>query len=203
MFSVCVIGLCVLLLIWLYRSRNAIFAAVSLPLLIVLAIASYRANHKSEVADKPDPKDYVLIEGVIKRAARGVGPALGLATLYDYSDISVSPDKWMVPRGKYWVFAYRLPKRDATKAMEDTETICRILQKEVEFVLENTRPAGFAKTSETYEWGEESIIQIDEVIDADAYLIVYCAVADKVYFDERRKRKESQAMPADAFDEDF
>lgn len=163
------------------------------------------AEVEPEPIRKPTMEDYQAVLETVKPALAKVAPALGLAPIYDYTDITIDPDSAITPYGKIYRMVYGTLKGVAGIKV-DTDMCKRVLQLQVKRVLDLENPSGFQEIR--FPWGGrlEPIIQVDLVDQDDAYIYVFVVMASQVYFQQRadmEKRRNMPAIETDADDTDF
>ena len=127
---------------------------------------------------------YNAVMDTLRIAAKRVGPALGLATIYEETDLRADPSEMILQNGVYWRMKYRLPKQNASNAL-DENLIHRVLQREIQVVLETENPGKFDKVRFVRGGSYECVIQLEKPIDNDAYCYVYAVIASDEYFRTR------------------
>lgn len=176
-----------------------------------LAAAAYSALlklfHGEEPAPphKPTVEDYRAVLATVKPALATVAPALGLAPVYEHTDISADPEEQILPWGKVWRMKFKVLKQNAASPID--KELCRsVIQAQVKSVLGRDNPAGFSNVR--FERGGTfvPIIQVDEVLPGDAFVYVFTAIASQEYFQQKADwQNRSNVLPTEgnADDEDF
>lgn len=176
-----------------------------------VAAAAYSALSKLFQTEEPSPphkptaEDYQAVLATVKPALATVAPALGLAPIYEHTDISADPEEQILPWGKVWRLKFRVLKQNATTPID--KELCRsVIQAQVKSVLGRENPAGFANVR--FQRGSTfvPIIQVDEVLPGDAFVYLFVAIASQEYFQQKsdwENRKNTLPTGANADDEDF
>lgn len=144
-----------------------------------------------EPLHKPTAEDYEAVHKTLKPALAKIAPALGLAPIHRYTDIKLNPDDMITEHGKVWRLGFGALKK--TAGIDLDENLCRrVIQAQVKTVLERENPAGFSNVRFPYGGTFESIIQIDEVLQDDAYIYILTVIASNAYFCQRRDWKNQE-----------
>lgn len=159
-----------------------------------------RALKPDEPLPSPTMDTYRAVMNILRIAAKLVGPALGLAPIYEDTSIMAEADETLIQNGAYWWMKFRLPKQNATTLL-DENLIRRVLQREIQVVLETENPGAFDKVRFVRGGSYECIIQIDKVHDYDAYVYVYAVIASEEYFKQRGKQGNSRGSLASRGDD--
>lgn len=178
---------------------------------VFLAAAAYSALLKVFHAEeptppkKPTPEDYQAVLSTVKPALAIVAPALGLAPIYEHSDISADPEEQILPWGKVWRMKFKVLKQNATAPID--KELCRsVIQAQVKSVLGRENPAGFANVRFQRGGTFVPVIQVDEVLPGDAFVYVFIAIASQEYFQQKidwDNRKNVLPIGDNTDDEDF
>lgn len=200
----CVLVWAVLLLI----DRNFDFLATffGIPAAIVLGWRYYRRTHPIQVGGPLPPPSwdtYRAVMNTLRIAAQKVGPALGLAAIYEETDIRAEAAERILPNGNYWWMKFRLPKQNASVSL-DENLVRRVLQREIQMVLETENPGAFDKVRYVRGGSYECIIQIEKAPDFDAYVYVYAVMASEEFFKQRgRMGNPGASLGSPGDDRDF
>lgn len=149
-----------------------------------------RADKTVEPPPQPTMDTYRAVMDILRIAAKRVGPALGLASIHEDTPIKAEEDEQLIQNGAYWRMKYRLPKQNATTLLDES-MVRRVLQREIQVVLETDNPGAFDKVRFVRGGSYECIIQIDKVHDYDAYCYIYAVIASEEYFKQRGKKGNS------------
>lgn len=142
---------------------------------------------------KPTAEDYEAVNKTLKPALSKIAPALGLAPIHRYDDIRLDPDDMITEHGKIWRLGFGALKK--TVGVDLNENQCkRAIQAEVKRVLERENPAGFSEVRFPYGGTFEPIIQIDEILQDDAYIYILAVIASNTYFRQRRDRNNQDEV---------
>ena len=82
-----------------------------------LAAAAYSVVSKLFQTEEPTPprkptaEDYQAVLATVKPSLATVAPALGLAPIYEHSDIRADPEEQILPWGKVWRMKFKLLNR--------------------------------------------------------------------------------------------
>lgn len=176
-----------------------------------LAAAAYSALLKlfqiEEPAppQKPTPEDYQAVLATVKPALATVAQALGLAPIYEHTDIAADPEEQILPWGTVYRMKFKALKQNAATPID--KELCRsVIQAQVKSVLLRDNPSGFANTRFQRGGTFVPIIQVDEVLPGDAFVYLFVAVASEEYFRQRadwENRKNMLPTKTDADDLDF
>lgn len=176
-----------------------------------LAAAAYSALSKLFQVEEPTPphkptvEDYQATLATVKPALATVAPALGLAPIYEHTDISADPEEQILPWGKVWRMKFKVLKQNATTPID--KDLCRsVIQAQVKSVLGGENPSGFANVRFERNGTSVPIIQVDEVRPGDAFVYLFVAIASKEYFQQKtdwENRKNVLPTGANTDDEDF
>lgn len=188
-------GVCLLVLVvaLMYKAREIIGNVIILSVVGAVFVASYRENRKPSISPSP-PKaptmeQYITVGNVTKPAVKKVAPILGLAPVYEESDIKAVKDERIIQHGRYWLFKYRFLKKSISTNI-DTDTAQRVLQRELQTILDNENPAGFDKLRIIYGGVSECVLQLARITQDDVYLYLYCCYASEDYFAQREREAE-------------
>ena len=151
-------------------------------------------------APQPTMEEYCSVMEIVRQAAKRVGPALSLAEIYEETDLRAAKDERILQHGSYWYFKYRLPKKNATISI-DTVLTRRVLQREIQSVIESDNPGSFINTRIVHGGITECIVQVDKISDGDAFAYLYCVIASETYFNQKSRNRFSNT--ADTYDTDF
>lgn len=201
------VGLVVLLLVLLYASLGVIGKIIAPLLVVAVLIASYFENKKSFVGSatikEPTMEQYITVGNIVKMAAKRVAPVLELSTIFEETDVKAAKDERIVPKGKIWLFKYRLLKK-SIRTIIDEGTAQRVFQNELQMVLEEN-PAGFDKVRFIYGGVDECILQVAHVSQGDLYIFIYLCYASEDYFFQREQERDQHGREntGDTFDVDF
>lgn len=178
---------------------------------VFLAAAAYSALLKLFQIEgptpprKPTPEDYQAALATVKPALATVAPALGLAPIYEHTDISADPEEQILPWGKVWRMKFKVLKQNATASID--KELCRsIIQAQVKSVLVRDNPSGFSNIHFQRGGTFVPIIQVDEVLPGDAFVYLFVAIASQEYFQQKadwQNRKKMLPTGADTDDLDF
>lgn len=176
-----------------------------------LATAAYSVLSKLFQIEEPPPpqkptqEDYQAILATVKPALAAVAPALGLAPVYEHTDICADPEEQILPWGKVWRMKFKVLKQSATTSID--KELCRsVIQAQVKSVLARENPAGFANVRFQRGGTFVPIIQVDEVLQGDAFVYLFIAVASQEYFQQKsdwQNRKNTLPTEVSSDDEDF
>lgn len=154
---------------------------------------------------KPTPEDYQAVLATVKPALATVAPALGLAPIYEHTDISADPEEQILPWGKVWRMKFKVLKQSATTPID--KELCRsVIQAQIKSVLERDNPSGLANTRFQRGGTFVPIIQLDEVLPGDAFVYLFVVIASQEYFQQKtdwQNRKNMLPTGADMDDLDF
>lgn len=176
-----------------------------------LAAAAYSALSKLFQTEEPTPprkptaEDYQAVLATVKPALATVAPALGLAPIYEHTDITADPEEQILPWGKVWRMKFKVLKQNAASTID--KELCRsVIQAQVKSVLGRENPAGFSNI--LFQRGSTfvPIIQVDEVLPGDAFVYVFTAIASQEYFQQKsdwQNRKNALPTEIDTDDLDF
>lgn len=154
---------------------------------------------------KPTPEDYQAVLATVKSALATVAPALGLAPIYEHTNISADPEEQILPWGKVWRMKYKVLKQNTTNSI-DKELCQSVIQAQVKSVLEGNNPSGFANVRFQRDGIFVPIIQVDEVLPGDVFLYLFVVIASNEYFQQRtdwENRKNVLPTGANTDDKDF
>lgn len=188
--------------------RHSVFLVIT-GFLVASAISLYRKVTgvvEPEPIQKPTVDDYNAVQKTLKPALVKVAPALGLAPIHAYTDITLDPDDMITEHGKVWRLGFGALKK--TAGVDINEDLCkRVIQAQVKSILERENPAGFSNVRFPYGGRLEPVIQIDEILQDDAYVFIFAVIASEVYFRQKFDWK-NQASPfyssgVDTEDDDF
>lgn len=196
--------LLVLVLALLYAVRRTIWKIAVLVVICGMLWASYRENRKSTgpaATKQPSTEQYITVGNITKSAVKKVAPILALAPVHAESDIKAAKDERIIQHGRYWLFKYRFLKKSISTDI-DTDSAQRVLQRELQTILDNENPAGFDKIRFIYGGVSECILQLARVTQDDLYLYLYCCYASEDYF-AQREREVEQHDTADTDDIEF
>ena len=173
--------------------------SVKLVIIGFLAAGAYSLYQKltgvpePETLCKPTAEDYEAGNKTLKPALVKLAPALGLAPIHRYDDIRLDPEDRITQHGKIWRMGFGALKK--TVGVDLNENQCkRAIQAEVKRVLERENPAGFSEVRFPYGGAFEPIIQIDEVLQDDAYIYILAVIASNAYFRQRRDRNNQDEV---------
>lgn len=176
-----------------------------------LAAAAYSAflklfqGEEPAPPQKPTPEDYRAVLATVKPALATVAPALGLAPIYEHTDIAADPEEQILPWGKVWRMKFKVLKQNAAAAVD--KELCRsVIQAQVKSVLERNNPSGFANTRFQRGGTFVPIIQVDEVLPGDAFVYLFVVIASQEYFQQKtdwENRKNVLPTETDTDDLDF
>lgn len=177
----------------------------------LLAAAAYSALLKLFQVEEPEPphkpttEDYQAVLATVKPALATVAPALGLAPIYEHTDISADPKEQVLPWGKVYRMKFKVLKQNAATSID--KELCRsVIQAQVKSVLERNNPSGFANIRFQRGGTFVPIIQVDEVLPGDAFVYVFTAIASEEYFRQKadwENRQNVLPIAANTDDEDF
>ena len=154
---------------------------------------------------KPTPEDYKAVLSTVKPALATVAPALGLAPIYEHTNIAADPEEQILPWGKVWRMKYKVLKQNATSLI-DKELCHSVIQAQIKSVLEGSNPSGFANVCFQRGGIFVPIIQVDEVLPGDAFLYLFVVIASHEYFQQKtdwENRKNVLPTGANTDDIDF
>ena len=176
-----------------------------------LAAAAYSVVSKLFQTEEPTPprkptaEDYQAVLATVKPALATVAPALGLAPIYEHSDIRADPEEQILPWGKVWRMKFKVLKQTATSPID--KDLCRsVIQAQIKSVLERENPSGFVNVRFQRGGTFVPIIQVDEVLPGDAFVYLFIAIASQEYFRQKvdwENRKNMLPTGANTDDEDF
>lgn len=158
-----------------------------------------------EPIHKPTTDDYMAVLATLKPAMVKVAPALGLAQIYGYTDITLDADDMITKWGRVWRMGYGALKKTAGVDV-DLEMCRRVIQAQVKMVLERENPSGFTNVRFPRGGRFEPVIQIDEIMQDEAYVYIFAALASNEYFCQKAEWSNRGKMLAgknDIGDEDF
>lgn len=154
---------------------------------------------------KPTPEDYQAALATVKPALATVAPALGLAPIYEHTDISADPEEQILPWGKVWRMKFKVLKHNTATPID--KELCRsVIQAQVKSVLARDNPSGFANIHFQRGGTFVPIIQVDEVLPGDAFVYLFVAIASQEYFQQKadwQNRKNVLPTGGTADDENF
>lgn len=154
---------------------------------------------------KPTPEDYQAVLTTVKPALATVAPALGLAPIYEHSDISADPEEQILPWGNVYRLKFKVLKQNATASID--KELCRsVIQAQIKSVLARDNPSGFANIHFQRGGTFVPIIQVDEVLPGDAFVYLFVAIASQEYFQQKadwQNRKNMLPTGTDTDDLDF
>ena len=179
----------------------------NLPIIIVAGILLiiFLRGEKSVPPRKPTPEDYQAVLAAVKPALATVAPALGLAPIYEHTNIAADPEEQILPWGKVWRMKYKVLQQNATGFI-DKELCHSIIQAQIKSVLEGSNPSGFANARFQRGGIFVPIIQVDEVLPGDAFLYLFVVIASHEYFQQKtdwENRKNVLPTGANTDDKDF
>lgn len=176
-----------------------------------LAAAAYSVVSKLFQTEEPTPprkptaEDYQTVLATVKPSLATVAPALGLAPIYEHSDIRADPEEQILPWGKVWRMKFKVLKQTATSPID--KDLCRsVIQAQIKSVLERENPSGFVNVRFQRGGTFVPIIQVDEVLPGDAFVYLFIAIASQEYFRQKvdwENRKNMLPTGANTDDEDF
>lgn len=176
-----------------------------------LAAAAYSVVSKLFQTEEPTPprkptaEDYQAVLATVKPSLATVAPALGLAPIYEHSDIRADPEEQILPWGKVWRMKFKVLKQTATSPID--KDLCRsVIQAQVKSVLGRENPSGFANVRFQRGGTFVPIIQVDEVLPGDAFVYLFIAIASQEYFQQKadwENRKNVLPIEVNTDDEDF
>lgn len=176
-----------------------------------LAAAAYSVVSKLFQTEEPTPprkptaEDYQTVLATVKPSLATVAPALGLAPIYEHSDIRADPEEQILPWGKVWRMKFKVLKQTATSPID--KDLCRsVIQAQVKSVLGRENPSGFANVRFQRGGTFVPIIQVDEVLPGDAFVYLFIAIASQEYFQQKadwENRKNVLPIEVNTDDEDF
>lgn len=176
-----------------------------------LAAAAYSVVSKLFQTEEPTPprkptaEDYQAVLATVKPSLATVAPALGLAPIYEHSDIRADPEEQILPWGKVWRMKFKLLKQNAACPID--KDFCRsVIQAQVKSVLGRENPSGFANVRFQRGGTFVPIIQVDEVLPGDAFVYLFIAIASQEYFQQKadwENRKNVLPIEVNTDDEDF
>lgn len=176
-----------------------------------LAAAAYSVVSKLFQTEEPTPprkptaEDYQAVLATVKPALATVAPALGLAPIYEHSDIRADPEEQILPWGKVWRMKFKVLKQTATSPID--KDLCRsVIQAQIKSVLERENPSGFVNVRFQRGGTFVPIIQVDEVLPGDAFVYLFIAIASQEYFQQKadwENRKNVLPIEVNTDDEDF
>lgn len=176
-----------------------------------LAAAAYSVVSKLFQTEEPTPprkptaEDYQAVLATVKPSLATVAPALGLAPIYEHSDIRADPEEQILPWGKVWRMKFKLLKQNAARPID--KDFCRsVIQAQVKSVLGRENPSGFANVRFQRGGTFVPIIQVDEVLPGDAFVYLFIAIASQEYFQQKadwENRKNVLPIEVNTDDEDF
>ena len=176
-----------------------------------IAVAAYSAllkltqGEETAPTQKPTPEDYQAVLATVKPALATVAQALGLAPLYEHSDISADPEEQILQWGKVWRMKFKILKQNAASSID--KELCRsVIQAQIKSVLERDNPSGFANIRFQRGGTFVPIIQVDEVLPGDAFVYLFVVIASQEYFQQKtdwENRKNVLPSNTDMDDLDF
>jgi hypothetical protein len=176
-----------------------------------LAAAAYSVVSKLFQTEEPTPprkptaEDYQTVLATVKPSLATVAPALGLAPIYEHSDIRADPEEQILPWGKVWRMKFKVLKQTATSPID--KDLCRsVIQAQIKSVLERENPSGFVNVRFQRGGTFVPIIQVDEVLPGDAFVYLFIAIASQEYFQQKadwENRKNVLPIEVNTDDEDF
>lgn len=140
------------------------------------------------LVEEPTASDYYAVLETIRPAVAEVAQALELAPIYSHTDMTADSEERILPWGKIWRMKYKVLKKNVATSV-DTDQCRRIIQAQVKTVLERDNPSGFAVVRFQRGSGFEPIVQIDEIMDGDAYIYIFAAIASDQYFRQKAQWK--------------
>lgn len=199
--------LAVVLLALLYTVRKAIWNVIVLVVMGGVLWASYLENKSTTgptATKEPTMEQYVTVGNIVKMAAKRVAPMLELGPIYEETDIKAVQEERIVPKGKIFLFKYRLPKKCVSTTIDELQ-FNRAFQHEIETVVYNYNPAGYDKVRFVNGGVDECVLQIDHVSQGDLYVYIYCCYTSADYFIQREQEREQlgHENTADKGDIDF
>ena len=185
----------VLALVWkiLGTLLGKIFSVPLLLLILGLAAKGQQRKPEPEALCKPTAEDYEAVNKTLKPALVKLAPALGLAPIHRYDDIRLDPEDRITQHRTIWRMGFGALKK--TVGVDLNENQCkRAIQAEVKRVLERENPAGFSEVRFPYGGTSEPIIQIDEILQDDAYIYILAVIASNAYFRQKRDRNNQDEV---------
>ena len=157
-----------------------------------LGFIAYAIIHSQEEQKNPkwEPEpteaDYFAVLDTLRPAMAEVAPALDLAPIYSYTDMAADPEERIIPGIYFWGLYYKAPKQKVTDKIDEAMAR-RVIQAQVKTVLERDNPSRFTEIRYNNHGTFEPTIQIDEVLDCEAYIHIYVVMASDTYFKNRKK----------------
>lgn len=187
------------------KNLHIIIAAVFLAAAAYSALLKLFQGEEPAPLHKPTPEDYQAVLATVKPALATVAPALGLAPIYEHTNISADPEEQVLKWGKVWRMKFKVLKQNAATSID--KELCRsVIQAQVKSVLERNNPSGFSDVRFQRGGTFVPIIQIDEVLPGDAFVYLFVAIASQEYFQQKadwQSRKNVLSTGADPDDLDF
>lgn len=187
------------------KNLHIIIAAVFLAAAAYSALLKLFQVEEPAPLHKPTPEDYQAVLATVKPALTTVAPALGLAPIYEHTDISADPEEQVLPWAKVWRMKFKVLKQNAATSID--KELCRsVIQAQVKSVLERDNPSGFSDVRFQRSGTFVPIIQVDEVLPGDAFVYLFVAIASQEYFQQKadwQSRKNVLSTGADTDDLDF
>lgn len=148
---------------------------------------------------KPTMDDYSSVALTVKSALKSVAPALGLAPIQGYTDIALDEEDMITKWGKVWRLGYGTLKKTAGVEL-DLELCSRVIQTQIKAVLTRSNPSGFSTVH--FPWGGKivPILQVDEVLQDDAYIYVLVVISSNQYFQQKAEWMNRSHVFADETD---
>lgn len=187
------------------KNLHIIIAAVFLAAAAYSALLKLFQVEEPAPLHKPTPEDYQAVLATVKPALATVAQALGLAPIYEHTNISADPEEQVLKWGKVWRMKFKVLKQDAATSID--KELCRsVIQAQVKSVLERDNPSGFSDVRFQRGGTFVPIIQVDEVLPGDAFVYLFVAIASQEYFQQKadwQSRKNVLSIAADTDDLDF
>ena len=166
------------------KNLHIIIAAVFLAAAAYSALLKLLQVEEPAPLHKPTPEDYQAILVTVKPALATVAQALGLAPIYEHTDISADPEEQVLKWGKVWQMKFKVLKQNAAASID--KELCRsVIQAQVKSVLERDNPSGFSNVRFQRGGTFVPIIQVDEVLPGDAFVYLFVAIASQEYFQQK------------------
>lgn len=185
--------------------KNAIIRFLHTFLRIIATFFKDSVNRGSDGIDEGDIVKVAFNVTLLCSAVAAVVQPLGLAPIYSHTDMEADSEEQILPWGNVWRMKYKALKK-SVDAPIDEKTCRRIIQAQVKTTLERSNPSGFANIRFTWGGRAEAIIQIDEILNGDAYIYIFAIVSSSQYFHQKcnwKNRKNAPPTEVNTDDEDF
>lgn len=154
---------------------------------------------------EPTESDYFAVLETVRPAVAEVAQALGLAPIYSHTDMAADPKERIIPGIRFWGLNYKAPKKNVMDKIDEAQAR-RVIQAQIKTVLERDNPSRFTEIRYNNHGSFVPIIQVDEVLDGEAYIHIFVVIASDTYFKNRKQTKGDTSTlhtEANTSDNDF